>query len=546
MNVPFNSSIPFSFSDEPFTGPWQPADSYLECLQPLVGGVVAFFVTIFLSRYSHSSGKGKLPPGPSGVPFFGSLFQLMTTPRLWITFANWGKQYGPLIHLKVAGKHMIIMNNHKVAADLLDRRASNYSSRPNFIVASEMLTGGLLLPFQGYTDLWRTMRRAAHEGLNSSAARHYHAAQEKEATLIVQGMLKDSNNWDDELKRATSSMILGVIYDTPTIESCHDPKVAYVNDFVIRFVSAASPGAHYVEYFTWMKYLPSAIAKWKREALEWYRRDSIYLGKMYAEVQERIKQGEDINSFAATLIRDERQLGLDNTQSAWLAATIYAAGSETTSTVMAWFMLAMLAYPEVQRKAQEELDTVIGRGRMPTIADRDRLPYISACVREALRWRSLTPIGAPHQSVEDDWYDGYFIPKGTICIANQWAMNSDPDVYGPDADEFNPRRHLDEHEHLTCPFPDTHDGHVSYGFGRRICVGRHVANNGLFINMASLLWATTIMPTTDAQGKPVIPDTHDFINNGLVLRPLPFKCKVKPRFPEAEAIVAQTRELSQA
>lgn len=53
--------------------------------------------------------------------------------------------------------------------------------------------------------------------------------------------------------RATSSMILGVIYDTPTIESCHDPKVAYVNDFVIRFVSAASPGAHYVEYFTWMK-----------------------------------------------------------------------------------------------------------------------------------------------------------------------------------------------------------------------------------------------------------------------------------------------------
>ena len=63
---------------------------------------------------------------------------------------------------------------------------------------------------------------------------------------------------------------------------------------------------------------------------------------------------------------------------------------------MSWFMLAMVTYPEVQKKAQEELDNVVGRGRMPIFADRDSLPYIQACVRESLRWRTMDPVGDPH------------------------------------------------------------------------------------------------------------------------------------------------------
>ena len=60
---------------------------------------------------------------------------------------------------------------------------------------------------------------------------------------------------------------------------------------------------------------------------------------------------------------------------------------------MTWFMLAMIAYPEVQKKCQEELDRVVGRSRMPTLKDRESLPYIRATVRELFRWRTPTPIG---------------------------------------------------------------------------------------------------------------------------------------------------------
>ncbi|KAK1230501.1 hypothetical protein PQX77_006429 [Marasmius sp. AFHP31] len=121
-------------------------------------------------------------------------------------------------------------------------------------------------------------------------------------------------------------------------------------------------------------------------------------------------------------------------------------------------MLAMLAHPEVQKKCQEELDAVVGRHRMPKFSDMEDLPYIRATVREVLRWRTVVPIGAPHLSTEDDWYGGYYIPKGTIVISNIWAMNRDKKVYGRDADEFRPDRHLRSDGKLGPSPPDTKQG----------------------------------------------------------------------------------------
>lgn len=79
---------------------------------------------------------------------------------------------------------------------------------------------------------------------------------------------------------------------------------------------------------------------------------------------------------------------------------------------LAWFFYAMILHPEVQKKAHEELDRVIGNGRLPTYEDRDSLPYIEAVVREVLRWRPIVPLGLPHATSFDDIYNGHFIPRG--------------------------------------------------------------------------------------------------------------------------------------
>ncbi|KAI0027760.1 cytochrome P450, partial [Vararia minispora EC-137] len=167
--------------------------------------------------------------------------------------------------------------------------------------------------------------------------------------------------------------------------------------------------------------------------------------------------------------------------------------SETTAGQLEWWLLAMTAFPEAQKRAQEELDTVIGHARTPRVADRGQMPYVDALSREVTRWRLGIPTGAPHITETDDWYEGMFIPKGTLLFANMHPCNLDPRVYGDDAHLFNPARFLDEKGQLRPMPEDTkEEGHVSFGFGRRICVGRHVANDALFVAMATMLWAFEI------------------------------------------------------
>ena len=99
----------------------------------------------------------------------------------------------------------------------------------------------------------------------------------------------------------------------------------------------------------------------------------------------------------------------------------------------------MALYPEVQKKAQAEIDTVVGPNRLPDFHDRPSLPYINAVVKELLRWNLVGPLGLPfviimvatiltcsegipHMSTNYDEYNGFFIPKGTVMIGNSWLV----------------------------------------------------------------------------------------------------------------------------
>ena len=195
-----------------------------------------------------------------------------------------------------------------------------------------------------------------------------------------------------------------------------------------------------------------------------------------------------------------------------------AAGAETTSTTLSWWTLAMIAFPEVQRRAQAEIDAVVGRDRLPSFADAPRLSYVCATMKEVLRWRPVVALGVPHIATKEDWYEGMYIPKGTMCIANLWQCNRDRAIFGEDADEFRPERHLDEHGELVPGAVETYQaGHVSFGFGRRICAGKELANESLFINTARILWAAELARAEDENGKEVPLNIETVIDAGLVL-----------------------------
>jgi cytochrome P450 len=182
-----------------------------------------------------------------------------------------------------------------------------------------------------------------------------------------------------------------------------------------------------------------------------------------------------------------------------------------------WWILAMVAFPEVQRRAQAELDVVVGRGRLPTFADAPRLPYVRAIIKEVFRWRPASRLGTAHKTAEDDWYEGMFIPKGSTCRANIWQCNRDRTIFGDDADDFKPERHLgDSGELLPGPKETNQEGHVSFGFGRRICVGKHLANESLFILTMRILWATNLQCVEDEKGIERLLDTNAFVEVGSI------------------------------
>ena len=141
----------------------------------------------------------------------------------------------------------------------------------------------------------------------------------------------------------------------------------------------------------------------------------------------------------------------------------HAAGADTSAASGIALVLALASHPNVQKKAQAEIGDVVGLGRLPLVADRPSLPYVHAVIKELSRWHTVTPLGVPHTASADDEYNGYFIPEGTILIANSWAMMHDRETF-EEPFSFIPERYLKDGKiDPSVPDPEV----AAFGFGRR-------------------------------------------------------------------------------
>ena len=118
-------------------------------------------------------------------------------------------------------------------------------------------------------------------------------------------------------------------------------------------------------------------------------------------------------------------------------------GILTTLSGLEFVFLYLLHNPDVQRKAQKEIDDVIGRDRQPTWADRSRLPYTAATILESLRLGCVSPSTLPHVAIEDSTIEGYHVPKGAQLMASVFCLHRQPDVF-EDPESFKPERHVND------------------------------------------------------------------------------------------------------
>ncbi|XP_029451962.1 cytochrome P450 2K6-like isoform X2 [Rhinatrema bivittatum] len=199
-----------------------------------------------------------------------------------------------------------------------------------------------------------------------------------------------------------------------------------------------------------------------------------------------------------------------------LASNLFAAGTETTTTTLYWGLLLMIKYPEVQRKVQEEIETVMGSSQ-PKIEHRKKMPYTDAVIHEIQRYANILPLSVHRETTTEIKFKGYLIPKGTYIIPVLESVLYDKTQFEKPT-EFNPQHFLNS-EGLFIK----KEAFMPFGAGRRICAGETLAKMELFLFFVSLLQRFTFRPP---------PDLTDFdfkTLTGITISPKPYKICALPR-----------------
>ncbi|OCH92747.1 cytochrome P450 [Obba rivulosa] len=464
--------------------------------------------------------RRRMPPGPQGLPFIGNKHQIPNV-KPWRKFAEWNKQYGPVVSLHLGSTPVIILGTAQAAWDLLEKRSEIYSSRPRFVVAGEILSDnmrGLMLP---YGEPWRKWRKVLHSGFHSRRSETYKDLQSLESKVMMQQLLTTPRHWERHIQRYAASVAVAVTYGR-RIESV-DEWIVRENMAAMDYLTSVNiPGKYLVETWPWLLKLPRSLQWFRREPEEHKQRDIALLVHLLDDVKSRMADGTVPDCLTTQTVAAKDKNGMSDLEIAYTVSSPFGAGIETTAGTLSVFFLAMLHYPDVMRKAQAEVDVVVGFDRMPEFDDQPRLPYVNALINEVLRWRPIAVLGGtPHAVTADDVYEGMFIPKGSTVFGNLAGIMHDPVMF-PEPDTFRPERFLETAD------PRLQNFELPFGFGRRICVGMHLALHSLFINISRILWAYNILSAIDEFGKEVVPDPWDF-TDGFNSRPVSFQCRVKPR-----------------
>nr|GAT43293.1 cytochrome P450 [Mycena chlorophos] len=472
-----------------------------------------------------------LPPGPPKRFLTGNLHQLPKTKQ-WLTYAEWAKTYGPLMTLQVLSRRSIVLNSAKAAVDLLDGRAGIYSDRPISVMLDLAGQTSAMFGLRSVDSRFPRYRKMLVAGLNKRSVIQYRGIMESRVRGLLKGLSENADDYESLITTYTGGIALKIAYG-------YDVEEPAEKDYFVQLIDRAETAMptlvqpfYPVEVFPFLKYVPTwfPTAAFHRIALEKKKilGDMVYVPYEWAKKKLETSPSEPSffsQHFLGENDDDEKARGVLSQEDAdyltWTAGAIYSGGAHTTSSGITSFLLLMSMYPEIQKRAQAEIDAVLGRDRLANMDDRASMPYINAMIKEVLRWAPVAPLGLRHRVIQDDIYEGYLIPKGSMIVPNIWAITHDAEMY-PDPFTFDPSRFLGDKEQR-----DPYD--FVFGFGRRVCPGSTLAQETIFLAITNTLALFDISKALDAAGKEIDPMKDLDWRTGLVTLALNFKFRLTPR-----------------
>ncbi|KAG9308639.1 cytochrome P450 [Chiua virens] len=477
---------------------------------------------ILHERYARYKARN-LPPGIAGL---WSLFEIPQA-KVWLKMLKFNQQYGDIASGWLAGYNIIVIGSAKIAEELLEKRSVNYSDRPRSVMCGELSGWGKIMLLSHNNEWFRTHRKWIAQEIGSYASiTKLHRMIEHETRRHLRRVLQDPERLQAHVRKNFTSMILRISHGYLTREE-DDPlmKLAHVANSQLSIATA--PGVYYADLIHFLKYVPSWFpgAGFKRKAKQYATvvQDLVEIPHKY--VKSQLAAGTALPSMSSRLMNksDHTQDVEDSVK--WATASMYHSGADTANSVAYAFHLAMTLYPQVMKKAQQELDSVVGSNRLPTFSDRPSLPYMEALFTELLRWHTPGPITMRCTRV-DDWYDNYLIPAGAYVFVNIWAILRDERTYS-NPSEFKPERFLGDN-------PERHPGNACFGFGRRKCPGYFLGHSTVWLMCAQTLAVFDISKRVE-NGVEITPEFN--LEGETIVHQAPFKCSIKPRSTEAEHLI---------
>lgn len=492
------------------------------------------------------------PPGPIPLPFIGNfsfmlmpgwLLQLlqygMDSSRLsrappgatrrgaflypHIVLTNLAKTYGRIYGLFIGTRLIVILNDFDTVKDAMVNHSEVFSDRPTVPLVN-IITKRKGIVFAPYGPIWRQQRRFSH-----STLRHFGLGKLSLEPIIIEEfkyVREELLKFGDKgfspfqiINNAVSNVICSISFGKRF--NYEDKEFKTMLNFMSRALEISlNSEAVLTNVCSWMYYLPFGPFKELRQIVIDI---TVFLKRIIEEHKVSLdpENPQDFIDMYLIHVDEEKRTQIETSFNAeylfYIVGDLFIAGTDTTTNTLLWSILYMCHHPDMQEKVQAEIDAVIGRDRPPSLTDKISMPFTEATIMEVQRMTVVVPLSVPHMASESTVFQGYTIPKGSVVLANLWAVHRDPQVWDKPND-FNPSRFLDDHGQILKK-----EAFIPFGIGRRVCMGEQLAKMELFLMFVNLLQSFSFSFADDTF-QPMLEGRF-----GLTLAPFPFDIKIQKR-----------------
>ncbi|KAI1908623.1 hypothetical protein LOZ53_005920 [Ophidiomyces ophidiicola] len=495
--------------------------------QTIAIAVVAavYFVIKYLNKTDVPKIKN-LPEIP-GIPMFGNLVQLGDNHAK--RAQEWVQKYGAVFQVRLGNRRIIFANTFDSVKHFWITHQSSLISRPTLHTFHTVVSSsqGFTIGTSPWDESCKRRRKAAATALNRPAVQSYMPIIDLESTVSIKELLSDSRGGTVDIdpnpyfQRFALNTSLTLNYGIRIDGSIEDKllkEICHVERVVSNFRSTSN---------NWQDYIP-LLRLWpsrNNEAKEFRERRDRYLSLLLDMLRDRIAKGTDKPCITGNILKDP-EAKLNEAEIKSICLTMVSAGLDTVpgNLIMGIAYLASAHGQEIQERAYDEIGRVYPHGdAWERCLVEEKVPYISAFVKEVLRFWTVIPICLPRVSIKDIDWKGATIPAGTTFFMNAYAADYDA-THFDDPYSFRPERYL----HGTTDGAGT--PHYAYGAGSRMCAGSHLGNRELYTAFIRLVSAFRIVPAQNRADDPVMDCLEAGVNKcALTLDPRQFKVGFRVR-----------------